>query len=59
MFTINLPAFFARLTPKRSLLRPEELSQDEIRELQRIRSVLTLDKEKQRLHILLHKRFTL
>jgi hypothetical protein len=59
MLTLNLPAFFARLKPKISPSESVELNQEEIRELQRIRSELALEREKQRLQLMWHSRFTL
>ncbi len=59
MLTLDLPAFFARLKPKILSSETVELNQEEIRELQRIKSELALEREKQRLQLIWHSRFTL
>jgi hypothetical protein len=57
MLILNWPAFIARLKPTLSLPKPEELSQDDIRELHRIRSELALAREKLRSQVVLHRQF--
>ncbi len=59
MLSINFPALFARLVSKPSVPHFEQLTQEEIRDLQRIRAELHLEWEKQRLRSLLHQRFML
>ncbi len=58
MLTWNLPAFFARLKPKISSPEVREMNQEDIRELQRIRSELALVRETQRLQLMKHKNFS-
>jgi hypothetical protein len=61
MLSFHWPAIFVRLKSKPKDLPHQfnELSQEDIRELQRIRAELTLQFEKERLRAMLHQRFML